>query len=126
MPPALSWYCQKNKPAARKDRIVLLNASRRVRKGRPKNFIPEDDIQPIAAAYLKGEPVEGEIAVITRKQAEEADYNLSPSRWVGQSSSTEVRSISTLIQEMTVLDNKAHQLSAHLSKLLVGVIDEPS
>ena len=116
----------KNKPAARKDRIVLLNASRRVRKGRPKNFIPEDDIQPIAAAYLKGEPVEGEIAVITRKQAEEADYNLSPSRWVGQSSSTEVRSISTLIQEMTVLDNKAHQLSAHLSKLLVGVIDEPS
>ncbi len=76
----------KNKPAARKDRIVLLNAGRRVRKGRPKNFILEDDIQPLAAAYLKGEPVEGEIAVITRQQAQEADYNLIPSRWVGTSS----------------------------------------
>jgi type I restriction enzyme M protein len=73
----------KRKPAARKDRIVLLNASRRVQKGRPKNFIPEDAIRPLAAGYLKGDPVEGEIAVITRQQAQEADYNLSPSRWVG-------------------------------------------
>jgi len=46
-----------------------------VAKGRPKNFIPESDIRPLAAAFLKGEPVEGEIAVITRQQAEDADYN---------------------------------------------------
>lgn len=69
----------KRKPAARKDKIVLLNASRRVQKGRPKNFIPEEDIRPLAAAYLTGEPVEGEIAVITREDAVKADYNLSPS-----------------------------------------------
>jgi type I restriction enzyme M protein len=77
----------KRKPAARKDRIVLLNATRRVAKGRPKNFIPEVDVRPLAAAFLKGEPVEGEIAVITREQAEDADYNLSPSRWVGSAAS---------------------------------------
>jgi type I restriction enzyme M protein len=73
----------KRKSTARKKKIVLLNASRQVQKGRPKNFIPEDDIRPLAAAFLKGEPSEGEITVITREQAEEADYNLSPSRWVG-------------------------------------------
>ncbi len=73
----------KRKPAARKDKIVLLNASKRVKKGKPKNYIPEDAIRPLAAAYLKGEPVEGEIAIITRQQAAEADYSLSPSRWVG-------------------------------------------
>ena len=72
----------KRKPAARQGRIVLLNASRRVRKGRPKNYIPEDDLPKLAAAFLKGEPVEGDIAVITAEQAKEADYNLSPSRWV--------------------------------------------
>jgi type I restriction enzyme M protein len=73
----------KRKPPVRKDKIVVLNATRRGQKGRPKNFIPEEAVRPLAAAYLKGEPVEGEIAVITRGQAEEADYNLSPSRWVG-------------------------------------------
>ena len=73
----------KRKPEPRRGKIVLLNASRRVGKGRPKNYIPEDDIRPLAAAFVKGEPVEGEVAVITRDQAEEADYNLSPPRWVG-------------------------------------------
>ena len=55
----------KRKPEARRRKIVLVNASRRVGKGRPKNYIPEEDIRPIAAAFLKGEPVEGEVAVIT-------------------------------------------------------------
>ena len=44
----------KRKPAARKDKIVLLNASKRVRKGRPKNFIPEEDIRPLAIRLLEG------------------------------------------------------------------------
>src|SRR5258708_29065539 len=72
----------KRKPAARKDEIVFLNASKRIQKGKPKNYIPKDAIVPLAAAYLKGDPVEGEIAVITRQQAEEADYNLNPSTFV--------------------------------------------
>ena len=85
---------------ARKDRIVLLNASRRVRKGRPKNFIPEEDLRPLAAAFLKGEPVEGEVAIITRDQAEQADYNLSPSRWVGQSNAAAHRPIKDIVAEI--------------------------
>ena len=124
--PGVIVVLSKRKPAARKDKIVLLNASRRVQKGRPKNFIPEEDIRPLAAAFVKGEPVDGEIVVITREQAEEADYNLSPSRWVGQSSSAEVGSVSMLLRELTALDEEAHGLSVSLSKLLARVADEPA
>lgn len=116
----------KRKPATRKDKIVLLNASKRLKKGKPKNYIPEEAIRPLAAAYLKGEPVEAEIAVITRQQAEGADYNLSPSRWVGQSSSTEVGSVSALVRELSELDKETHRLSVKISKLLAGLIDEPA
>ena len=84
----------KRKPEARKDKIVLVNASRRVGKGRPKNYIRRRDIRPIAAAFLKGEPVEGGVAVITREQAGEADYNFIPSRWVGQADDVVQRPIS--------------------------------
>ena len=115
----------KRKPTARKDRIVLVNASARVKKGRPKNYIPQADIRPLAAAFLKGDPVEGEIAVITREQAKEADYNLSPSRWVGHASSAEFGSVSTLLKELISLDRETHELSKSLSKLLKGVADEP-
>lgn len=109
----------KRKPAERKDRIVLLNASRRVRKGRPKNYIPEEDLRPLAAAFLKGEPVEGELEVITVEQAAEADYNLSPSRWVGQAAEVDQRPIAEIIAEMQHLDEEASEIDAALAKMLV-------
>ena len=114
----------KRKPTVRKDKIVLVNASRRVRKGRPKNYIPQEDIRPLAAAFAKGDPVEGEVAVITQEQAQEADYNLSPSRWVGQASSAKVGSVHALLKDLLSLDDEARQLSRSLSKLLAGVVDE--
>ncbi|MGB6055729.1 MAG: N-6 DNA methylase [Burkholderiaceae bacterium] len=108
----------KRKPAARKGRITLLNASQHFSKGRPKNYLPEEDIKPLAAMYLKGEAVEGEVEIITTQQAEEADYNLSPSRWVGQNGSAEVGSIPALIQQLEQLNAQDLSLTADLLKLL--------
>ena len=108
----------KRKPETRKGKIVLVNASRRVGKGRPKNYIPEEDIRTIATMFLKGVPVEGEAAVITREQAAEADYNLSPSRWVGQTEETELRSIDSLVGELQDLNNRDAELTSDLVKML--------
>ena len=102
----------KRKPAARKDKIVLFNASRRVRKGRPKNYMPEEDIRPIAGAFWKGEAIEGEIAVVSREEIEKTDYNLSPSRWVGQSNATEFGSIRQLLAQLAQLDQEFDQIVA--------------
>ncbi|MGI8402834.1 MAG: N-6 DNA methylase [Gemmatimonadaceae bacterium] len=108
----------KRKPAARKDKIVLVNASKRVGKGRPKNFIPEADIRPLAAAYLGGEPADGEIAVITRRQAEEADYNLSPSKWVEGGSQEVNRPIGEILLDLARLDIQAREIDRDLLALL--------
>jgi type I restriction enzyme M protein len=108
----------KRKPAARKDKIVLLNASKRLKKGKPKNYIPEDAIRPLAAEYLRGELVEGEIAVITRQQAEEADYNIGPSRWVGQASEDNGDSLVTLLERFELLLNEETGLTSDLQSAL--------
>ncbi len=108
----------KRKPETRKDKIVLLNASKRVGKGRPKNFIPEEDIRLTAAAFGKGEPVEGEVAVITLEEAEQADYNLSPSRWVGQTDAVSQRPIKEIIAEMQRLDEEAREIEASMAQML--------
>jgi type I restriction enzyme M protein len=108
----------KRKTAARKDKIVLLNASRHLKKGKPKNYIPEDGIRPLAAAYLKGEPIDEEIFVITRQQAVDADYNLSPSRWVGQSEDVEHRSIKDIIAELLKLGDMTRETDATLARML--------
>ena len=106
------------KPAARQGRIVLLNAGRRVRKGRPKNYIPEDDLPKLAAAFLKAEPVEGEIAIITTEQAKEADYNLSPSRWVEQHVGLELRPVEDILADYRRLDAEARRTEASLVAML--------
>ncbi|MGC3963938.1 MAG: N-6 DNA methylase [Rhodocyclaceae bacterium] len=111
----------KRKPTARKDKIVLLNASRHFQKGKPKNYLPEEDLRPLASMYLKGKPVEGEVAVITKQQAQEADYNLSPSRWAGQSDDASHRDMSHLIAELAELDAKASEVNKVLYQLLSGV-----
>ena len=108
----------KRKPEARRGKIVLVNASRRVGKGRPKNYIPEEDIRPIAAAFLKGEAVDGEVAVITREQAAEADYNLSPSRWVGQADNQEGHTLDSLIGAYKELSAEGRNLEESFSSLL--------
>jgi type I restriction enzyme M protein len=108
----------KRKPVARRDRIVLLNAGRRVKKGRPKNYIPDEDIRAIAAAYLRGESIDGEVAVVTREQAEAADYNLSPSRWIGQAEPVEMESVAVLIKEVERLSNEEVSMTSKLLTLL--------
>ena len=108
----------KRKPAARKGKIALLNASRRFKKGRPKNYLPEEDIRPLAAMYLKGEPVEGEVAVITTEQAREADYNLSPSRWVNGSSGAESADLGALLRRFEALLDAEKKLEGDLAGAL--------
>ena len=108
----------KRKPEPRKGKIVLLNASRRVGKGRPKNYIPEEDIRPLAAAFVKGEPVEGEVAVITREQAEEADYNLSPPRWVGLAAAGDEADIHHIVARFESILAEEAAVSADLQAAL--------
>ena len=114
----------RRKPAARKDKIVLLNASKRVKKGKPKNYIPEDAIRPLAAAYLKGECIDGEITVITRQQAKEADYNLSPSRWVERISESVSGELPELIKQIVDLSREERDLDERLVALLAPLRGE--
>ena len=114
----------KRKPAARKDKIVLVNASLRLKKGKPKNYIPEDAIRPLAAAFLKGEPIDGEVLVISRQQAEEADYNLSPSKWIDGSKTEPLVSIKLLIDELERLTALDVQSTRRLISVLLPIAKE--
>nr|WP_288914952.1 N-6 DNA methylase [uncultured Pseudomonas sp.] len=108
----------RRKPAARKDKIFLLNADRHFKKGRPKNYLPEEYLRPLAAMFLKGEPVEGELAVITKQQAKEGDYNLSPSKWVGRKDGGETSSIPNLLRTFEQLSEQEVGLTSDLLRLL--------
>ena len=110
------------KSSPRKNRIVLVNAGRYVRKGRPKNYIPDEDVPPLAAAFFRGEVVAGEVAIISTEQAKEADYNLSPSRWAGQGATPVHRPIKDILADLQRLDAEAREVDASLYRMLVNLL----
>jgi type I restriction enzyme M protein len=65
--------------------------------------------------------VDGEVAVITRAQAAEADYNLSPSRWAGNVNQQDQRPITEIIADLFKLDDAARDIDTQLGKLLASL-----
>jgi len=113
------------KSEARKRKITLVNASKRVRKGKPKNYLPDEAVKAIAGLFAAGEPVEGEVAVIDVGQAADADYNLSPSRWVGQNGGGTGESIASLAVILKALMEKQLKLDSQLATALARLVEVP-
>lgn len=109
---------RKHKPKDRKGKIVLVNASREFKKGNPKNHLPDEAVARIAAAYLKGEPLDGLVAVIDTTKAEENDYNLSPSRYLANGDAKSLREIPEIVKELAALKQAEAKLDKELAKVL--------
>ena len=107
----------KAKTKARQGKIILVNASQEFKKGRPKNYIPDENIRKIAAAFIKGEDAEKFVKVITTAQAAENDFNLSPSRYVNVTEGETYRPIQEILAELNVLEKKSELVSADLKTI---------
>jgi type I restriction enzyme M protein len=108
----------KHKPAARQGKITLLNASKRFKKGKPKNHMADEDVRALAAMYDAGEAVEGELAVITKEDAAGADYNLSPSRWVISNSQMDQGNLNDLVSQLKELSGQIYKSDTSLFAVL--------
>jgi type I restriction enzyme M protein len=97
---------------------VLVNASHEFRKGTPKNYLTDDAVARIAAAYLKGEPVDDLVTVIDRAKAKENDWNLSPSRYIANGETKALREIPEIVAELDALKKEEKALDAELAKVL--------
>ncbi|WP_232321005.1 N-6 DNA methylase [Mycobacterium shimoidei] len=114
----------KRKPESKKGKIILLNASKRFTKGKPKNHLADEDVLDLARLYNAGDPAEGEVAVIDLAQIADADYNLGPSRWVSAVATDETHDLVDLLTEFEQcmsaeadLEDKLHGALASLRKL---------
>jgi nucleoside phosphorylase len=72
----------RNKPAERKNHILLIDASSFAEEGRRKNTLASQGITIITEIYQGWETREKLSRVITQEEARNADYNLLPSRFL--------------------------------------------
>lgn len=91
-----------HKEKRKADEILLINASGLFKKGRPKNYLPDDSIKQISEIYLNWEEKEGISKIISKEEVIKNDYNLSPSRYValeGEDDTLPLEDAVVLLQE---------------------------
>jgi len=80
--------------------VVLINASQLYLKGRPKNYLTDDQIAQVGDVYHGWKPEEGLSAVVTTEQVADNDFNLSPSRYVAGVSNGEAMTLEEAVARL--------------------------
>jgi type I restriction enzyme M protein len=115
--PGIILFISKQKPEKRKGKILLINASREFEKGKPKNYLTPEHIQKISKAYRDFEEVEGLSKIITLEEAKEADYNLSPSRFVVVTEEEKHRPIGEIRKDIEAFEYEKNEIEEKLNNI---------
>ncbi len=107
-----------NKAKKHKKQIMLINGSKKFSKGRPKNFLTEENIAHISAAYNKWQEVDGLSKIVSIDEALRNDSNLSPSRYIAGNDKEEALPL----EEAVVLLNEAEEERQAVDKELKQIL----
>ena len=108
-----------NKTKKHKGEILLINASKEFAKGRPKNYLTDENINKIKDAYFNWKEIEGFSKIITIEEARKNDYNLSPSRYVSVDEKEEIQPVEDVLVELAKVEEERKEVDAELREILV-------
>lgn len=107
-----------NKDKPHKGEILLINASKEFAKGRPKNYLTEENIKRIEDVYKDWEVIDGFSKIITNEEAARNDYNLSPSRYVATGEKEEYLPVDEVLVELEQVEEERKMIDKELNKLM--------
>ncbi len=108
-----------NRRKRRPGEMLLINASQLFAKGRPKNYLAEEHIEAVAAAYHAWEARAGFSAIITQDEAARNDYNLSPSRYVSTNGKEDVLPLEEALVRLEEAEEERAEAERALREVLV-------
>lgn len=116
--PGIIVAINKSKPIERRGQILLINASKLFKKGRPKNYLPDESIKQISDIYLDYKEEEGISRIITNEEAAKNDYNLSPSRYVAQNGVDETLPLEDAVVQLQEAEEERKEADKKLRIIL--------
>lgn len=119
--PGIILFLDKNKPAARKGKLFLLNAGREFEKGDPKNYITDEGIVHIAETFKAWQEVDKFSRIVSRDEIVKNDYNISPSRYIHTADGEEYRLIAEILDDLKTLEGEAVEVDRQLKAILVDL-----
>jgi len=116
--PGLIIVFNKNKPLARKEKILLINATKEFLPGKPQNTLGKENIKKIANIYREFKEIEGLSKIINLEEAEKNDFNLSPSRYVSLAETERYRPIAEITKELTQIEKTRQKVEERIKGIL--------
>lgn len=107
-----------NKDKKHKKEILLINASKEFAKGRPKNYLTDENIRKIEKVYKNWQELEGFSRIITIDEAVRNDYNLGPSRYVAVGEKEEYLPIDESLVELAEVEEERKEIDKELLEIL--------
>lgn len=112
---------KKLKPAAHSARILMIDATKILTPRRAQNVLTPEDVERIYRLYTDYADVEDFSRVVTLKEIEEKDWNLSPNRYVNYHKE-EIRPYSEVLAEFHQAISDVEAAEAHFSSLINSVL----
>jgi len=116
--PAVIIVLNRNKPEKIKGKVLLINASKEFVPGKAQNTLGKENIQKIVEVYKNFEEVEKFSKIITIKDVEEADYNLSPSRFVSVFDQENYRPVEEIKKDLKKLEVEKTKVEEKIWEIL--------
>jgi type I restriction enzyme M protein len=107
-----------NKAKRHNGQILLINASKEFTKGRPKNYLTEENTVHIANPYLDWCEVEKLSRVVALEEIVRNDYNLGPSRYVATDGAEDVLPIEEAVVLLAEAEEERSETDLKLKEVL--------
>lgn len=115
--PGIVLFLNRKKDKSRKNKVLLINASKEFQKGQPKNFIPEEKQDKIVDAYLNWKEIEKFSKVIDKDEIVKNDYNLSPTRYIHIAEEETYRPIGEILEDLKELEQEQKEIDRELKEI---------
>jgi len=116
--PAVIIIFNKQKPPEKKGKILLINASKEYQEGKKQNTLSKENIEKIVNAYCEFKDIEKFAKVITIEETKEADYNLSPSRFISVVEEEKYRPIEEIKKDLEKLEEERKDIEKKVWEIL--------
>jgi len=122
--PAVIIIFNNQKPPEKKGKILLINASKEFQPGKKQNILSKENIKKIVNAYEEFKDIEKFAKVVTIEEVKEADYNLSPSRFVSVIEEEKYRSIKEILEELNQVEETRQKVEEQVRKIFKNLNSE--
>ena len=116
--PAAILVVNKGKKPGRKGKVLFIEASREFKEGSSQNYLREEDVKKIAAAFHAFKDVPKYARVVSLEEVEKNDWNLNISRYVETADAAVKVNVAGAIAKLRELEGKRAEAEAKMNAYL--------